>query len=245
MKKLIITILAIVLCSFTVFAIVGHPASQVFPGLFAAGNYTFGTNTLFIDTTNNRVGIGTTSPNATLQVQGTSPQFRITRATASQADWSLRMPGSGGELTVYDEIAGAERMRIDSSGNVGIGTTSPNYTLDVIGDVRVNQQFTLGTADELTISGGVITVTKSYHNIDTQGEAVSDELDTINGGVDGMILVLRSVASARDVTLKDGTGNLILAGDFILSNNRDKIMLIWDDSVGGGEWHEISRSNNQ
>ena len=30
-----------ILTSFSVFAIVGHPANQVFPGLFANGNYNF------------------------------------------------------------------------------------------------------------------------------------------------------------------------------------------------------------
>ena len=33
---------------------------------------------------------------------------------------------------------GVERIRINSSGNVGIGTTSPTAKLDVVGDIKTN-----------------------------------------------------------------------------------------------------------
>lgn len=39
-------------------------------------------------------------------------------------------------LTFY--TGGAERVRIDSSGNVGIGTNSPGYTLDIFGTTNAN-----------------------------------------------------------------------------------------------------------
>ncbi len=60
----------------------GHPASQVGPGTFASGDFTFpgqltvdgnfiiNTNTLFVDTTTERIGIGTTTPTQTLDVRG-------------------------------------------------------------------------------------------------------------------------------------------------------------------------------
>jgi hypothetical protein len=93
-----------------------------------------------------------------------------------------------------------------------------------------------------TISGGVITATASYMIIDTESAAAADDLDTINGGSDGAILILRSTDSARDITVKDGTGNLNIAGDFILTNRTDTITFIYDGTLSA--WLEISRSDN-
>ena len=99
----------------------------------------------------------------------------------------------------------------------------------------------LGTGSTLTIAAGEITVVESYHRVDTQGGAGTDNLDTINGGSNGDILVLRSIDSTRDVTLRDGVDNLRLAGNFTLASVQDVITLIQRE---GGVWNEVSRSDN-
>lgn len=100
--------------------------------------------------------------------------------------------------------------------------------------------FNLKDAGELTIATGVVTAVGSYHSIDTQNDDATDDLDTINGGNAGDILILRSADNARDPTVKDGTGNILTAGDFALSAIQDKIVLI----KVGSNWHELSRSDN-
>jgi hypothetical protein len=93
-----------------------------------------------------------------------------------------------------------------------------------------------------TIASGAISVDlpnqMNYRLVDTGGG--NADLDTINGGTPGQILILKAASSDRTVTLKVGT-SLKLAGDFALDNIEDSIGLIaYSDSV----WHELFRSNN-
>lgn len=97
-----------------------------------------------------------------------------------------------------------------------------------------------------TIATGVITIEQSsYVRVDTEGGAATDDLDTINGAlVDGQMLVLETADSTHDVTVKDDTGNIQLAGsvDFAMTTGRDKLTLIWN--ARSSKWQEISRSTN-
>ena len=96
-----------------------------------------------IDSSGN-VGIADTSPSFKLDVNVTSSRARF-KATTGNADielssidghdWLMRSM-SDDSFAIYDEDAATERMRITSTGNVGIGTTSPGYKLDVNGSVN-------------------------------------------------------------------------------------------------------------
>ena len=97
-------------------------------------------------------------------------------------------------------------------------------------------------AASITIDDGAITPTASYILLETEGGAATDDLDTIDvTGTAGTIIVLRTNSSLHDVTVKDGTGNLTLAGDMALSNRLDAIVLM---EYGAGGWMELARSDN-
>lgn len=96
----------------------------------------------------------------------------------------------------------------------------------------------LGTAQdaptELTIASGVITVTQGFHKIDTEANAGSDDLTTINGGVTNGRYWFRNENASRAVVFKHGTGNIKVVGDtdFTL-NDADRII---DAVYDGTNW---------
>lgn len=73
-------------------------------------------------------------------------------------------------------------------------------------------------ASVLTIASGVVTATQSTHKLAGQG-GVADDLDTINGGVEGALLLLEQSNGSVNITLKHGTGNIknFAAADVVLN----------------------------
>ena len=98
---------------------------------------------------NGNVGIGTTSPNVLLDVWGATPTIRAVGTSASNPSltlssvgitaWSQTVSGSDSSLSFNKD--GSEKMRIDTSGNVGIGTDSPGAKLEVNGgEIRTTRE---------------------------------------------------------------------------------------------------------
>ncbi|MFM1919560.1 MAG: hypothetical protein RLZZ303_1194 [Candidatus Hydrogenedentota bacterium] len=116
-------------------------------------------------------------------------------------------------------------LDIDAAGNL-----ATNGDLTVAGDGQVLGLLGLGTPITLQVQGGAIGITQSHHLIDTEGLAASDDLDTINGGRIGDVLVLRSVSTSRKTTIKDNTGNIRCGGDFQLGNTSAMIVLLLEDN---------------
>ena len=86
---------------------------------------------------------------------------------------------------------------------------------------------TYGT--ELTIATGAVTATADIvaFTLDTEGDASTDDLDTITQSTTNQTLIELTLAnSARNVVLKDGTGNLTLGRDITLDTaNTDRVVL--------------------
>ena len=88
----------------------------------------------------------------------------------------------------------------------------------------------LEAVEELTIDTGAVTLTKSYHSIDTEGDAATDDLDTISGVTEGRIIAIKAAHTDRTVVLKNGTGNLMLGFDIYLDDANKHVFLIGDSA---------------
>jgi len=222
-------------------------------------------------TSGGNVGIGTTSPDAKLDVSDSIPVLRITgtrnanwtigQTMASLEYFSEDASGSSAnsvrasinlvnEASVYGSTTGLsfstkadvtgspiEAMRINASGNVGIGTTSPDYLLDVEGSVnnadiaiRINNTFddNLATSNPTSVlwlnaasNNGYLRVhgapanTAAKHQIDLGSTAGSSFLTFSPGGAERMRIATDGAIQFNDygagTLVTDASGNITVS----------------------------------
>jgi hypothetical protein len=110
--------------------------------------------TVRLQTSTDNVGIGTSSPNARLEVNGQNSEAGFRAAWGSSYPnlyGEFKHTGSGGlkinanaqgtwaDMSLQTE--GTTRLFIESAGKVGIGTSSPNSSLDVAGSMAVMYRY--------------------------------------------------------------------------------------------------------
>jgi hypothetical protein len=194
-----------------------------------AGNAITFTQAMTLDASGN-LGIGTSSPGVKLDVSDTSAQIRATSSTGTNICWgnynntggSLRVgleSSSGGALlfgsTAYSGIIGTtgayplafgtsatQRMALDSSGNLGIGTSSPGAKLDVFSSGATLAKFTRDLATDATLQIGA----------DNDGPII--EASGIN--------TMRFFTSAAERMRLDASGNLIVGGTSAVYTNTNR-----------------------
>jgi hypothetical protein len=215
-----------------------------FPSADTVTIETAGSERLRVDSSG-LVGIGTNSPSQELHIQTTNSQVEIVLGSSSQT--SSIFNNANAAFGILD--GSSERLRVDSSGNVGIGTTSPSTKLDVSGDIKTSgelQTAAIGFTDgdnAMTIAdGGAVTFpqaavfssgmsgtlsTAAQPNITSLGTLTTLTVDdiTINGS---------TISDSGTLTVDSG-------GDIILDADSDGRVFFFD---GGTEYGNVGKSSN-
>jgi hypothetical protein len=167
---------------------IGYPTDNTLSLLTA------GTEQVRVTSTGN-VGIGTTTPERTLTVNGSglfaradaNPQLVIRRSGSVLQDWGFNV-STAGEFTIEDRTGASlnpftiepntpeSTLYLDSTGNVGIGTASPNSKLDV---------YTASTGGEIRLSSNTNTTYGTVHFSSNSGSFL-DYGSSISGTGEGV-----------------------------------------------------------
>jgi cytoskeletal protein CcmA (bactofilin family) len=188
----------------------------------------------FWDASAERLGVGTSSPEKPLHVNSGTGNIGI-RVESSDATSSIEFIDNGTTSTgtsarvggisddFFVQTNGIERMRINSSGNVGIGTTNPvntgNYTtLDINGttgsivnlkdnDVRVGSFF--NTVNDVSIGNFTATGFLGFRTNSTERMRI-DASGNVGIGTSSPagLLDIAGGPSATPLTVRGGTGDL-------------------------------------
>jgi len=226
------------------------------------GNTTFDTNTLFVDSLNDRVGIGTVSPVAQLTVtlgavvSGDGSYFGggayydtvWKNSVSSQGGWAVR--NTGGVFTIYTDVspgtAGStltgfqERMRVNGSGNVSIGTASSFGKLIVYGDA-VNFSPTADSANNgigacifgqsvATATSAVARLYMTGYNTDHAGS-----LDLRSGAIIGSTINMYNTAGTKTVYFNTNSDSYINGGNMGIGTSSPITKLNLIDALSGGQ----------
>ena len=167
---------------------------------------------------------------------------------------------AGANLTMWTKTGAAsalsERMRIDSAGNVGIGTTGPGFRLSVAQDMSMGGDLTDGTA-QMVIQGATTSGKKLLLGYDTTGNGFGF-IKAGNQGVTWTVLALQPNGGNVGIGLTNpayrldvsGTLNatgaatlgstLVVAGAVKLSSLPGIYKVLTSDAAGNATWQDTS-----
>jgi hypothetical protein len=193
---------------------------------------------LYPNSTSYNVGIGTTGPQGELEVQAAGQESAIViDADAAQqsalylynaglSKTALYRPGSTDDMRIWGSVSGdIITFKNAAGGNVGIGTTTPVYTLDVVGTSRFTQPVIVGTPTQ------------------TNHAATKNYVDSAVSGGSGVWLLSGSdlYASSTSWQVGIGTSTPTHALSVITTTNDDGILL---QGAGAGGASPVFKINN-
>ena len=161
----------------------------------------FETNILYLDVTNARVGIGTSSPSTALQVDGTTTTTGLVAGglTYPTAD------GSNGQV-----------LTTNGTGTLSFTNLSPFTGITFVGDDSSGS--TINTAETLRFTGGNNITTAVVNDIVTITGSTNINVNEISSTDSSAIQINDSINVSGNITLPKETNASVIADTFITRN---------------------------
>ena len=224
------------------------------------GDLTVDTDTLYVDSADDRVGVGTTSPTSPIHIlKNVADLLHIDRDVVGASgalisfrngnDYFGRIGVSGNNtMSIYATNSGSvgstRVLNIDPSGQVGIGTDTPGYTLEVNGTfdcgalTATTGDFTgaVGVAGDLAVDTDTLFVDQSADKVGVNNATPTYQFDvvgsvgiTASGSTASQYLLMEN----SGVSLNDFTIALTTSGSITIDGNAG-ILLVGD--AGSNSW---------
>jgi hypothetical protein len=177
------------------------------------------------------VGIGTTSPSKLLHIKSSDPVIRLEDSSPSAY---AEIDGAGGDLiiscdagdndadsVIQFKVDNSEKMRINSSGNVGIGTTSYTEKLQVKGAIGFE-------ASNSTNRWGVYTYTDNTFRLNYNGAGADEFLISSSGIIQSSPTYAQTTSNSANMVVRS-------SGDFERSTSSRRYKNTITDATKGLE----------
>jgi hypothetical protein len=157
------------------------------------------------------VGIGTSSPSTKLHLGGTAPLDSIIRqdSTVSGTNWEIGERAAG-KWQIWEDDSDSVVATFMSSGNVGIGNSSPSANLEITQS---------GNNVGLLVAGGGYNYTAKFESSDAEANIIIEDSNSTNDG--NMIGVVTNdmyfITNTAERMRIDSSGTMLLGTSSVIS----------------------------